>query len=125
MKAGHRESDDEKVVRYMNGLRYDIQDDMGMMTIRNVQDDYQITLKDEEKLRQKKVKEVGVEVSLEANQLPRIEIRNPRRYGRNLRLRLREVEVHREGNIPNREASMLMETFFLVPEVEEEEEVEW
>jgi hypothetical protein len=34
------------------------------------------------------------------------------------------VEVHREGSIPNREVSMLMETFFLVPEVEEEEEVE-
>jgi hypothetical protein len=38
---------------------------------------------------------------------------------------LREVEAHREGSIPNREVSMLMETFFLVPEVEEEEEVEW
>jgi hypothetical protein len=25
IRAGHRESDDEKVVRYMNGLRYDIQ----------------------------------------------------------------------------------------------------
>jgi hypothetical protein len=32
-RAGHRESDDEKVVRYMNGLRYDIQDEMSMMTI--------------------------------------------------------------------------------------------
>jgi hypothetical protein len=34
------------------------------------------------------------------------------------------VEVHREGSITNREVSMLMETFFLLPEVEEEEEVE-
>jgi hypothetical protein len=31
--AGHHRSDDEKVVRYMNGLRYDIQDEMSMMTI--------------------------------------------------------------------------------------------
>jgi hypothetical protein len=31
--AGHRESDDEKVARYMNGLRYDIQDEMSMVTI--------------------------------------------------------------------------------------------
>jgi hypothetical protein len=57
--------------------------------------------------------------------LPRIEIRNPRKTGRNLRLRLREVEVHREGNILNIEVSTLMETFFLIPEEEEEEEVEW
>jgi hypothetical protein len=56
--------------------------------------------------------------------LPRIEIKNPRKSGRNLRLRLREVEVHREGSIPNRKVSMLMETFFLVPEVEEDKEVE-
>jgi hypothetical protein len=57
--------------------------------------------------------------------LPRIEIINPWKIGRNLRLKLREVEFHREGSTLNREVSMLMETFFLVPEVEEEEEVEW
>jgi hypothetical protein len=33
IRAGHRESDDEKVARYMNGLRYDIQDEMSMLTI--------------------------------------------------------------------------------------------
>jgi hypothetical protein len=33
IRAGHWESDDEKVVRYMNGLRYDIQDEMSMVTI--------------------------------------------------------------------------------------------
>jgi hypothetical protein len=33
IRAGHRESDDEKVARYMNGLRYDIQDEMSMVTI--------------------------------------------------------------------------------------------
>jgi hypothetical protein len=34
----------------MNGLRYDIQDEMSMVTIRNVEDAYQIALKAEEKL---------------------------------------------------------------------------
>jgi hypothetical protein len=33
IRAGHWESDDEKVVRYMNGLRYNIQDEMSMETI--------------------------------------------------------------------------------------------
>jgi cell fate (sporulation/competence/biofilm development) regulator YlbF (YheA/YmcA/DUF963 family) len=33
IRAGHRVSDDEKVVRYMNSLRYDIQDEMSMVTI--------------------------------------------------------------------------------------------
>jgi hypothetical protein len=49
-RAGHRESDDEKVARYMNGLRYDIHDEMSMVTIRMVEDAYQMALKDEEKL---------------------------------------------------------------------------
>jgi hypothetical protein len=53
IRAGHRESNDEKVARYMNGLQYDIQDEMSMMIIRNVEDAYQISLKAEEKLSQK------------------------------------------------------------------------
>jgi hypothetical protein len=53
IRAGHRESNDEKVARYMNGLRYDIHDEMGMVTIRMVEDAYQMALKAEEKLSQK------------------------------------------------------------------------
>jgi hypothetical protein len=37
----------------MNGLRYDIQDEMSMMIIRNVEDAYQMAMKDEEKLSRK------------------------------------------------------------------------
>jgi hypothetical protein len=51
--------------------------------------------------------------------------------GRNLRLGWREVEVHSEGNmlskensLLSREEDMLIIIGFLVPEVEEQEEVE-
>jgi hypothetical protein len=50
IRVGHQESDDEKVAKYMNGLRYDIQDEMSMVTIRTVEDAYQMALKAEEKL---------------------------------------------------------------------------
>jgi hypothetical protein len=53
IREGHRESDDEKVARYMNGLRYDIQDEMSMMIIQTVEDTYQMALKAEEKLSRK------------------------------------------------------------------------
>jgi len=53
IRVGHRESDDEKVARYMNGLRYDIQDEMSMTTVRTVEDAFQMALKVEEKLSHK------------------------------------------------------------------------
>ena len=53
IRAGHPESDDEKFSRYMNGLRYDIQYEMSMMTIQTVEDAYHMALKAEEKLSQK------------------------------------------------------------------------
>jgi hypothetical protein len=52
-RAGHRENDDEKVARYMNGMQYDIQDKMSMMTLQNVEYSYQMAIKDEEKLSRK------------------------------------------------------------------------
>jgi hypothetical protein len=53
IRAGHRENDDEKVSKYMNGLQYDIQDEMSMMTTRNVEDAYQMALKAKENLSRK------------------------------------------------------------------------
>ena len=53
IRAGHQENDDEKVSRYMNGLRYKIQDEMSMIIIQMVEDAYQMALKVEEKLIQK------------------------------------------------------------------------
>jgi hypothetical protein len=50
IRVGQKENDEEKVYRYINALRYNIQDDISMMTMRNVEDDYQVTLKEKEKL---------------------------------------------------------------------------
>ena len=40
IRAGHQERDDEKFFRYMNGLRYEIQEEMSMMTIQTMEDSY-------------------------------------------------------------------------------------
>jgi hypothetical protein len=53
IRADHRESDDEKVARYLNGLRYDIQDELSMLTIHTIEDVYQMALKAKEKLSRK------------------------------------------------------------------------
>jgi hypothetical protein len=54
IRAGQRERDEEKVYRYINSLRYEIQDKISMMTVRTVEDVYQIVLKAEKKLARKK-----------------------------------------------------------------------
>jgi hypothetical protein len=84
IRAGHRESDDEKVVRYMNGLRYDIQDEMSMMTLRNVEDAYQMALKAEEKLSRKqgqrgrgRSQARGKTIAQDKNQKPKEEWKKP------------------------------------------------
>jgi hypothetical protein len=55
IRVGHPERGDEKVARYMNGLRYDIQDEMSMMTIHTMEYAYQMALKAVEKLSRKQV----------------------------------------------------------------------
>jgi hypothetical protein len=131
IRAGHRESNDEKVARYMNGLRYEIQDEMSMETIRTVEDAYQMALKAEEKLSRKQSQRGRGRSQPRGKAVAQERIQKPRTTGRNLRLGQREVEVHSEGdmlskenNILSREEDMLIMIGFLVPEVEEEEEVE-
>jgi hypothetical protein len=50
IRTRQRERDEERVTRYINGLRYEIQDELSMMSVRNVEDDYHFALKAEEKL---------------------------------------------------------------------------
>jgi hypothetical protein len=84
IRAGHRESDDEKVARYLNGLRYDIQDELSMATIRTVEDAYQMALKAEEKLSRKqgqrgrgRSQPRGKAVAQERTQKPKEEWKKP------------------------------------------------
>jgi hypothetical protein len=53
IRAGHRENDEENDSRYINGLRYEIQDEISMIMMRNLEDSYQISLKVEEKIARK------------------------------------------------------------------------
>jgi hypothetical protein len=98
IRAGHQESDDEKVARYLNGLRYDIQDELSMVTIRMVEDAYQMALKAEEKLSRKqgqrgrgRSQPRGKAVAQEKYQKPKEEWKKPQG-------KLKEVEPHSEDN---------------------------
>jgi hypothetical protein len=53
--ARQRERDEEKFSRYMNGLRYEILDELSMISVRIVEDAYQFVLKAEEKLARKQI----------------------------------------------------------------------
>jgi hypothetical protein len=84
IRAGHCESNDEKLARYMNGLRYEIQDEMSMATIQTVEDAYQMALKAEEKLSRKQIKRGrgrsqprGKSVAQERTQKPRDDWKKP------------------------------------------------
>jgi hypothetical protein len=50
IRAGQKENEDEKTSRYINGLRYEIQEDINMLFVSKVKDAYQEALKVEEKL---------------------------------------------------------------------------
>jgi hypothetical protein len=79
-----RERDEEKVARYINGLRYDIQDEISMETVRTVEDVYQMALKAEKKLAKKQSQQnrgrtlnKGKEVSQDKVQKPKDEAKKP------------------------------------------------
>jgi uncharacterized protein YjbK len=45
IRTGQRDKYEEKVARYINGPRYEIQDEINMISIRTMEDAYQLTLK--------------------------------------------------------------------------------
>jgi hypothetical protein len=53
IRVGHRENDEENISRYINGLRYEIHDEINMMTMKTLEDAYQVALKVEENLNTK------------------------------------------------------------------------
>jgi hypothetical protein len=78
IRAGHRENDEEKVARYINGLRYEIQDDISMMMMRTVEYAYQVALKAEEKLARKQSQRNRGRILTEEKEPPERSSRNPR-----------------------------------------------
>ena len=54
IRTGHVEDGVEKVPRYINGLRYDIQDEISLLNLKTIEDAYQVALKSEEKIQRKK-----------------------------------------------------------------------
>ena len=50
IRAGEAQDTDEKVARYLNGLRMDIQDEISLLSPKTVEEGYQLALKAEEKL---------------------------------------------------------------------------
>ena len=53
IRFGHRELSKEKVAWYVNGLRFNIKDEVGMMKIESIEESYQYALKEEDKLKRK------------------------------------------------------------------------
>ena len=49
-RARHVEDDVEKVSRYINVLRYDIQDEINLLNLKTIEDVYQASLKGQDKI---------------------------------------------------------------------------
>ena len=53
IRSGQTDEGEEEVTRYVNGLKYSIQDELSLSRFRTVGESYQLTLKAEEKLARK------------------------------------------------------------------------
>lgn len=57
IRAGHVEDEVEKVARYINVFRFNIQDELSPTTIRTVEECFQLEVRVEEKLKRRKEKQ--------------------------------------------------------------------
>ena len=55
IRSGHIEGTPEKVTRYVNSLRFGIQDELSLLSLRSSEEAYQVALKDEEKLMRRQI----------------------------------------------------------------------
>ena len=53
MREGYLEDTIEKVARYLNGLRFDIQDELSLVSPTSVDEAYQSALKSEERIQRR------------------------------------------------------------------------
>ena len=60
IRSSHIEDTPEKVARYVNSLRFDIQDELSFLSLRSVEEAYQIALKAKEKLMRKHSQKANV-----------------------------------------------------------------
>ena len=60
IRSGYMEDTPKKVARYINGLRFDIQDELGFLSLRSVEEAYHVALKAEDKLMRKKSQKAKV-----------------------------------------------------------------
>ena len=60
IRSGHIEDTPEKVSRYVNSLRFDIQDQLSLLSLRFVEEAYQVALNAEEKLMRKQSQKAKV-----------------------------------------------------------------
>lgn len=57
IRVDHDEEMEEKIARYMGGLRFNIQDELSLATPRSVDECYQLALKAQEKIRRRQEKQ--------------------------------------------------------------------
>ena len=60
IRSGHIEDTPEKVSRYVNSLRFDIQDELSLLSLISVEEAYQVALNAEEKLIRKQIQKSKV-----------------------------------------------------------------